>query len=192
MSWKKFKKKLKKAAKNVGKLYAAPYKGLSKVAKKAGLEGISKGLEGQSDLFQGKSAKKAFKKIGEGAKAVAPILLGAGAGAAVGSLGSKLTSALPSGVQDAIGGASDFLGKAGKFADGIKNQLENVANQLGVEKVGEDVQMDAPNMPDSSETQGPPTFDAAAAVAPRSGMDGKTIAMLAAAGVAVFFLMRKR
>jgi hypothetical protein len=194
MGWtKKLKKNLKKLGKNIGKAYAAPTKLASKLAGKAGLKGISKGLEGQSDLIQGKSFKKSVKKIGEGAKAVAPTLLGlVGGSAALGSLGSKLTSALPEGLQNAVGGASDFLGKAGKFADGLRDQLNSVSQQLGGGSVGEDVQMDTPNLPDSSVSQGPPSFEDAEPSATRGGMDGKTVALIAAAGVAVLFLMRKR
>ncbi len=192
MGWtKKLKKNLKKLGKNIGKVYAAPYKGAAKLADKAGLKGISQGLEGQSDLLQGKSAKKALKKIGKGAKAVVPAVLGiAGGSAILGDLGSKLTGALPQGFQNAVGGASDFLSKAGKYAEGIKGQLDQVAGMLVGDADEQQLAAASPNLPDSMEPQGPA---AVAEAAPRAGgFDGKTIAIVAAAGVAVLLLMRKR
>lgn len=192
MGWtKKLKKNLKKLGKNLGKIYAAPYKGAANLADKAGLKGISQGLEGQSDLLQGKSAKKALKKIGKGAKAVVPAVLGiAGGSAILGDLGSKLTGALPQGFQNAVGGASDFLSKAGKYADGIRGQLDQFAGMLGGDADDQQLAAATPNLPDSMEPQGPA---AVAEAAHRSGgFDGKTIAIVAAAGVAVLLLMRKR
>lgn len=195
MGWtKKLKKNLKKLGKNIGKVYAAPYKGAAKLADKAGLKGISQGLEGQSDLLQGKSAKKALKKIGKGAKAVVPAVLGiAGGSAILGDLGSKLTGALPQGFQNAVGGASDFLSKAGKYAEGIKGQLDQVAGMLGGDADDQQLAAATPNLPESFETQGPePMPQDAEPTASKGGMDGKTVALIAAAGLAVVFLMRRR
>lgn len=187
MSLKKLKKKLKKAAKKVGKVYSAPYKAGSKLAKKAGLAGVAAGLEGQSDLLQGKSAKKALKKLGKAAKQVGPAVLGiAGGSAVLGQLGSSVASGLPQGVQNAVGGAADFLNRAGKYAGNIKSQLDGLADQLG--GFGpEPLPPAAPNLPDSLDEQGPQLAETDST----GGIKPQTLALFAAAGVAVLLLLRK-
>lgn len=195
MGWtKKLKKNLKKFGKNIGKVYAAPVKGFAKVMDKVGLKPIANIIDAQADLIKGKSAKKSFKKIFKNTKTILPAVVGIGGGSALlGSIGSQLSGALPQGLQNAVGGASDFLSKAGKYAEGIKGQLEQVSGMLGGDSDDQQLAAATPNLPDSVEMQGPePMPQDAEPTAAKGGMDGKTVALIAAAGLAVVFLMRKR
>lgn len=185
--------KLKDGVKSIGKVYASPYKALGKGLKKAGLGKVGDAIGAQGDFIEGKSFKNAVKKGWEGFKVVAPAMLGAAGGQAavsadLGKAASGLAKYVPKGLTDAIGSGSEFLSKAGRYAKGIGKQLGNLHQQLEPQKVGEDVQY-SKNLPNSVEVQGPPSPEEARST---SGMDPKTLALVAAAGIALLFLMRKR
>lgn len=146
----------------------------------------------------GKKLKKAGQKLTKAIGKVAPVLsiipgVGAIAGGAISAVANQ---------------ANKLLSKGGKYTQNMQKQLDAKAQELqqqfssGTPRVDfkmptvqpmTTVENDkSPNLPDSSDAQGPPSFEVAEPTAARGGMDGKTVALIAAAGVAVLFLMRKR
>lgn len=142
----------------------------------------------------GKDLKKVGKKLSKTLSQVAPVL------AIVPGVGTIAAGAISA----VAGQANKLLNKGGKYTAGISQQLNKTAQQL-TEQITQPQVTDRqyrkpavePNttvaverLPDSMEPQGPA---AVAEPAPRAGgFDGKTIAIVAAAGVAVLLLMRKR
>lgn len=142
----------------------------------------------------GKDLKKFGKKLSKTLSQIAPVL------AIVPGVGTIAAGAISA----VAGQANKLLNKGGKYTAGISQQLNKTAQQL-TEQVTRPQVTDKryrkpavePNttvaverLPDSMEEQGPA---AVAEPAPRAGgFDGKTLAIVAAAGVAVLLLMRKR
>ena len=144
-----------------------------------------------------KDLKKFGKKVSKTLSKVAPVL------AVVPGVGTLAAGAISA----VAGQANKLLNKGGKYSAGISQQLNKTAQQL-TEQVTQptktnmlirrsDVEpnttIDVERMPDSVEMQGaPPMPQDAEPTAAKGGMDGKTLALIAAAGVAVVFLMRRR
>lgn len=143
----------------------------------------------------GKDLKKVGKKLSKTLSKVAPVL------AIVPGVGTIAAGAISA----VAGQANKLLNKGGKYTAGIANQLNNTAQQLTEQftqprvttkpvkrpAVEPNTTVAVENLPDSMEPQGPELMPQEPA--PRSGgFDGKTIAIVAAAGVAVLLLMRKR
>lgn len=141
-----------------------------------------------------KDLKKAGKKLTKAIGKVAPVL------AIVPGVGTLAAGAISA----VAGQANSLLNKGGKYTKGIQDKLNQSADQMRAQVEGRapvnmrptverNTTVAVDNLPDSFETQGPgPMPQDAEPTASKGGMDPKTLALVAAAGVAVLFLLRKR
>lgn len=145
----------------------------------------------------GKDLKKVGKKLSKTLSKVAPVL------AIVPGVGTIAAGAISA----VAGQANKLLNKGGKYTSGISKQLDKTAQQLTQQftqpqtnggqylrpAVEPNTTVEVERLPDSLQMQGPdPMPQDAEPTAAKGGMDGKTLALIAAAGVAVVFLMRRR